>query len=60
MSLDYLERVFKDLQKDINFLRDGDGDDVKWAVKERLRVEIEMIVANIEFLQRQKTILKGA
>lgn len=55
MSLDYLERVFKDLQNDINFLRNSKNEDAKWAVKERLRVEIEMIVANIEFLQRQKT-----
>lgn len=60
MSLDYLERVFKDLQNDINFLRNSKNEDAKWAVKERLHVEIEMIVANIEFLQRQKTILKGA
>lgn len=60
MSLDYLERVFKDLQNDINFLRNSKNEDAKWAVKERLRVDIEMIVANIEFLQRQKTILKGA
>lgn len=60
MSLDYLERVFKDLQNDINFLRNSKNEDAKWAVKERLHVEIEMIVANIEFLQRQETILKGA
>lgn len=60
MSLDYLERVFKDLKNDINFLRTSKNEDAKWAVKERLRVEIEMIVANIDFLQRQKTILKGA
>ena len=60
MSLDSLERVFQDLKNDINFLRTSKNEETKWAVKERLRVEIEMIVANIDFLQRQKTILKGA
>lgn len=60
MGLDYLEKIFLDLQKDINFLRTSKDEDAKWGVIERLKIEIEMLVDNVEFLKRMQEMQKGA
>lgn len=60
MSLEYLERVFTTLQKDLEILRNCKDEDIVLAKHMALKSYVQMLVDSVQFLKDLQKISKAS